>query len=72
MVRMRTLLVLSNSSDEPVYRVRIEYRSESGSSMHVDEIGLLPPGRQHRELPASLQETWDKVGGGVGQKRIAF
>jgi hypothetical protein len=56
--RVHTVLVLSNGSQEPVYHVEIEYKS--GTDIQTDRIDFLPPGRQERELPVSLQETWVK------------
>lgn len=58
MARMRAILILSNGSQEPVYHVDIEY--SSGPSIQIDQIDFLPPGRQERDIPAVLQETWVK------------
>ncbi|HET9894317.1 MAG TPA: hypothetical protein VFQ44_05240 [Streptosporangiaceae bacterium] len=53
-------LVLNNASAEPVYDVHVSYEPKTAGPVLTDEIDLLPPGRDERELPRSLQETWIK------------
>ncbi len=52
------LLILNNSSTEPVYQIRIEYLVTGTKQSMSDELQILPPGRYERELPDGLQETW--------------
>src|SRR5437867_2693179 len=54
---VETRVQLRNGGTEPVYRVILEYLTAGGEPVR-DEVGILPPGDTHRELPDGLRETW--------------
>lgn len=58
---IKAQLVVNNSSNEPVYNVHINYHCPAIKQAITDELQILPPGRDERELPRNLQETWVKT-----------
>jgi hypothetical protein len=57
---IRSILMLSNASQEPVYRLRVEFQTERHQQVILEEIEFLAPGAHERELPTELREVWVK------------
>lgn len=58
--RMVTRCVLNNAADTPVYDLTVTYL-DPGGRRATDTVGVVPPGRMERALPAGLDETWVKT-----------